>query len=281
MKIRYFIFCFISLLVMNCKTEKEEIDRNNFSMLHISHTRANVPDSIMPSLQQIDYSAYDLLCLGGDLDYTTSASDRIMNRWDQLFNFGNPATLWSLGNHDATDRNLIQQYTGRPSYYSWSNEFITVVVLDTQLDSSRISGDQLALFNAVVDTLSTTKNLLLLTHKLLWIPDHPELNASIDSVPNGGAGRCNYCTQPNNFYQAIYPKLVELRRKGISVICLAGDIGKKVSEFEYLTRDSIYFLASGIEVFPATQKVLVFNIAESTDGILEWEYRSVENLLQK
>ena len=55
-----------------------------------------------------------------------------------------------------------------------------------------------------------------------------------------------HCINPNNFYEDVYPLLVKVRHRGIEVICIGGDIGAKANEFEYITSDTIYFLASGI-----------------------------------
>lgn len=96
-----------------------------------------------------------------------------------------------------------------------------------------------------------------------------------DSVSNGQLGDCFYCINSNNFYDDIYPLLIDVKNRGIEVLYIGGDIGKKVSEFEYLTDDGIYFLASGISSDKTNNKVLLFNYNSRT-RTLEWEYQNID-----
>ena len=132
--LKIFIFLHNPHLVSGCTKDQFSPEESPlFKLLHISHTREDLTYDIQPSLLNIDYDSYDLLCLGGDIDKNTSSADSTMQLWNSIFNFSNPNTLWTLGNHDTYDRALISQYTERPSYYSWSNNFLTVVVLDLSL----------------------------------------------------------------------------------------------------------------------------------------------------
>jgi len=101
--------------------------------------------------------------------------------------------------------------------------------------------------------------------------DNSELEPIADSISNGPLGDCSYCINSNNFYDDIYPLLINVKQRGIEVVCIAGDIGKKVSEFEYITGDGIYFLASGINGENGNNKVLVFEYDDSSRK-LEWNY---------
>ena len=120
------------------------------------------------------------------------------------------------------------------------------IVLDTQLDSSKVSGDQLSFFKAVTDTMKTCSNLIVLSHKLIWMRGNDELEPLIDSVSNGHYGACDYCIQSNNFYSDIYPSLIKLRNNKVNVFCVAGDLGFKVTQFEHVTDDGVVFLATGM-----------------------------------
>lgn len=88
-------------------------------------------------------------------------------------------------------------------------------------------------FDNVVDTLNKSSHLIILHHKLIWMYNHPDLEAQISIVSNGGLGDCSYCINPNYFYQNIYHQLVEVKQRGIEVLCITGDIGMKTKEFEY------------------------------------------------
>ncbi len=274
---KFLFFAIIFFMISSCTKDKiATVEYPPFRLLHLSHTRTQFPHEIPPSLFEIDYDSYDLLCLGGDIDQNTSSSDSTMQLWDSLLDFKDPNTLWALGNHDVSDRELIRQYTERPSFYSWSNDFLTVVVLDSELASSSILDEQLTLVESVIDTISADRSLILLTHKLIWMPGHPELEPMINDVANGGFGSCGYCTSPNNFYQDIYPLLINAQEKGVTVICLAGDIGAKVAEFEYVTSDSIFFLASGIDYRRDVNKMLIFEGTKEENYLLRWWYKILE-----
>ena len=66
-------------------------------------------------------------------------------------------------------------------------------------------GDQLLYARAVLDTVQESKQVFVLTHKMIWMADNGPLQAMIDSVSNGYYGSCFFCVNPNNFYTDIYP----------------------------------------------------------------------------
>jgi hypothetical protein len=228
-------------------------------------------------VENIDYSKFDVLCLGGDLALLTSLDEATMEKTDSYFNVSDPNTLWSLGNHDYSDLDLVEAYTGRPPYYAYNKNGITFIVLDTQDSLSNIVGEQLNLFNSVMDTLTESTHLIVLSHKLIWMYSHPELNSEIDSISNGIFGECFHCVNPNNFYEDLYPRLIEAKQGGIEVICLAGDIGIKVKDFYYLTDEEIIFLASGLSYTESENFAILFKHNVSKNE-LTWEYKLLNDL---
>ena len=152
------------------------------------------------------------------------------------------------------------------------------MVLDSELNRNDILGEQLEMVEEVADTLRSVKYLFVLTHKLIWMEGNPDLEDQIDQVTNGGSGSCSYCVSPNNFYDDVYPKLLELKDRGIQIICVAGDLGFKAKEFDYLSPDGVRFLASGIDHRDNDNLALVFNYV-STDSIpMTWRFELLENL---
>lgn len=73
----------------------------------------------------------------------------------------------------------------------------------------------------------------------------PIMDPNINCVCNGVKGDCCYCHNPNNFRKDIYPKLTELREKGVNVLWIGGDLGVKVPSFEYKDSNGIVFLGNG------------------------------------
>ncbi|RMG84517.1 MAG: hypothetical protein D6714_07760, partial [Bacteroidetes bacterium] len=196
---------------------------------------------------------------------------------NKIYHLDQPNTLWTMGNHDTANPQLIQQTTGRPLFYAQSWQNTTLIVLNSQDTLGRITAPQQQLLSQILDTLAHTRYLLLLTHKLLWMPGNPDLEAAIDSVANGNLGTCHYCTRPNNFYDDIYPRLQAAQQNGVQVICLAGDIGVKVKTFEYQTPDGIWFLATGIAAGTSGNRALVFELDPHTRR-LSWHFRPLLHL---
>ena len=277
-----YILLLITLIVIAFSCKKNEIlSPNNpeiLEYLHIAHTRTIANPNMDKIIESIDYKKFDMLWLGGDLANSTSQDDETMSHVDSIFNLGDPNTLWALGNHDDSNLARIQAYTNRLPYFSYNKNGITFIVLNTQ-DSliSNIIGEQKSFFESIVDTIQESSHLIVLHHQLIWMYGNSELEPQISSVSNVDMGTCSYCINPNNFYEDIYPKLLEVMQRGIEVICIGGDIGINSKEFEYLTAEGIHFLASGIVSGDSDNKGLLF-YHDVTRKQLSWEYILISDL---
>jgi hypothetical protein len=245
--------------------------------LHLSHTRGVVNPEMAAFVRSIKFSDYSMLWLGGDLSWNTSVDDATMQHLDSIFQFRSPNTLWALGNHDYNNVQRIETFTGRPNYFTYSKNGITVLVLDTQDSYSSIVGAQKQLFDNVIDTLSASTHLVILHHKLIWMPQNPILEPLIPTTSNIGVANCFDCLNVNNFYTDIYPKLVAVKARGIEVICIGGDIGFNASEFDYETPEGIHFLASGISYGNPQNKALLFR-HDLKHHTLTWSFRPLTKL---
>ena len=111
--------------------------------LHLGHTRTEVNPYIDSVAARIDYRAYDMLWLGGDLALRSSANEGALTHLDSLFDLDSPTTLLTPGNHDYDQPELLRAATGRPLFYSqWQNGLV-ISTLDTQDSVSQLGGDQL------------------------------------------------------------------------------------------------------------------------------------------
>jgi hypothetical protein len=280
------IFSVILLLIVvlgSCtkdKIIKPTIITKPKNYIHISHTRTNTNPKMDSLVEKVDFTKFDMLWLGGDLATLTSEDDYTMRHVDSIFDLDNTNTLWSLGNHDYTNVERIQNYTNKPPFYSLHKNGITFIVIDTQDSFSNIIGEQKVLFDNIVDTIQKSSFLIILHHKLIWMYGNTNLEPQISSISNGKLGDCFYCINPNNFYLDIYPKLLEVKERGIKVLCVGGDIGFKVNEFEYTTDDGIHFLASGINYSKNDNKALIFH-HDLINKQLTWEYTLISNLKNK
>lgn len=256
------------LLLSSCAKDKTLTVKR---YIHVSHTQTQDDPNLDSKINSINFDYYDMTWLGGDIGEFTSQSSITMDAMNLVFDFGSPSTLWALGNHDYTNTALVSSYTNRPTYYAYHSDGITFLVLDTQLSDCSFIGDQKALIENVTDTLNASSHLIVLHHKLIWMPDDPVLHSQIPDVSNGDIGTCPWCLFSNNFYADIYPLFVNVKNRGIDVLCIGGDIGLKTKEFEYQTPEGIHFLASGLSVSSAEDKVLTFeHVVENRT--LAWTY---------
>jgi len=247
-------------------------------LLHISHTRDAIATSLSPGVDQIDYSKYELVMLGGDLLFNTSINSTELDYANSIFNLSDINTLWSIGNHDDDNLSMVQAVTGRDPHYAYHKDGITYIVLDSESDNCNIINDQLTLFNNVVDTIQVSSHLIVMTHKLIWMDGNSNLEPLVPTTSNVQLGTLPWQLNPNNFYDDLYWELLDLQNSGIQVICIAGDIGLFATEFEYRFNSGIQFLASGLHYQnPLSAKVLVFEHTKSK-GLLTWEYVNIDDL---
>lgn len=273
--IRVSVFFTIFLLFISCN--KDNTIGPHKCYLHLSHTRTNSNFYTNPEVENIDFNRFDMLWLGGDLALSTSSNNITMDRVNRIYNIQDRNTLWSLGNHDYYDIKRIENYTKRPSFYTTFQNGITFIVLDTQDSLSNIVNIQKDFLLEVLDTIQESNHLIILHHKLIWMYDNDLLESQIPDVSNTVLGNCFYCLNPNNFYSEIYPKLVEVINKGIEVFCIGGDIGTNSNEFEHLTDEGIYFLASGINSKFDDNKAILF-YHDLLNNNLTWSFEFLTDL---
>ena len=198
---------------------------------------------------------------------------------DSIFDLSNPNTLFALGNHDYPNP-LLDSFTGRDSYYAYFRNGITYLVLNTEDPCpgntsngviSNISNDQLDLIKEVTDTISQSNHLIILHHRILWI-----MHDSLDSLRTLVGGSTSIMTE-TNFYTDIYPLLLNVESKGIDVICVAG-AGTNIN-IEYLTNDSIQFIATGMKpAHPDSNNYVVIFQHNIKEGRLDWNFHSLNEL---
>jgi len=250
--------------------------------ISVPHPRSEnrTQQSVLPGIEEIDFSLYDMTLLGGDLTYYTSINHTSMDYCDKLFDLKSPNTLWTMGNHDLNSRSLIQEYTGRPPYYTYYRDHITFLVLDTEqnasgLTKSLISGAQLDWLKMVTDTISKSDYLIVLHGRLLWMIGNDDFKTRLDSVAESTKQLAT-----TNFYPDVFPLLQKVKANGVRVICLGGD--KSKINIDYSPEDSIHFLASTMapEFTDDQNDVMVF-IYDIGNRKMSWEFVSLTNIGKK
>ncbi|WP_299769628.1 hypothetical protein [uncultured Dokdonia sp.] len=248
------------------------------SYIYLAHTRLDTNDGLYDKVYDIDFSNYDMTLLGGDLSMSSfSRKEVILPHLDSIFNFKSPNTLWSVGNHDNVPNKRFYETTLKNKYHAYQKDDVTFITLNSQDSLSSIIGNQKTFLFSVLDTIQTT-SVLLMTHKLIFMNDHPVLDEKISTVCNAGKGNCFHCHNTNNFYQDIYPKLLEVKKRGIHVLWVGGDLGYKTSEFEYIDDQGIVFLGNGFWYKKERNKVLLFS--KTKDKTLTYTFVPVDTLLQ-
>lgn len=221
--------------------------------LFMGHPRLDDRDHeyLLPTVEKLDYSKFELLLLGGDLTWNTSAQISTLDYCDRILNLGSPNTHLAIGNHDLDNSANLLSYTKKDRYYSFSRNNITFIILDTELTTPDISGSQLDLIKAVTDTIKSSDYLVLIHHRILWMANNPDLAYLKDSVAASSKN-----LNSSNFFDDVYPELQKVKNKGIPVYCVAGD--RTDVNIEYSIEDSIQFIASGmVGTFPDTTNFTV------------------------
>lgn len=286
--------CLIMLFCASLMIAQENEDQENFRFLFLGHIydwTSPAANTVDIRIEQLNKSQYDGIWLGGDVCANTTLDPKTLHYVDQLFKLKNPNTHFVLGNHDYRDNNLDFYFeaTGRPDYYTHTFKNLVVSVINTNLNASDCQNldAQYRMLEEVTDTLSTASHYVLLMHHQIF-RDIPGL----DQFKSNGV--CDFysmnCSSTNSlFSNTIYPRLIELERKGIEVIVVVGDTGwHKGSELQ--CTEGIDFLASGINNSYYKHKgqqipennfdhVLEFELS-SKKRTLDWQFIKLNSLVE-
>lgn len=252
--------------------------------LFVSHTRADGPGEIVQrEVERIDFSRYELLMMAGDYTWSTTSSRFTVNYLNVLFGLGHPSVLAALGNHDTSNKSYFTDVTGRPAYYTSQTNGITFVVLDTTDDGRDILGGELQMLQDTVNALSNATHLVLVHHHIIWMADYAPL-AYLHGDERIGASSSSLSGL--NFYDDVYPLLLQAVSNGVEVLCVAGDrtgsdLPGSYGEFhiEHTTADGIHYLAAGLkEDLPANLRTAIEFEHDMDAGTLTWNFVALTDL---
>lgn len=233
-------------------------------------------------LEQLDKSGYEGVWLGGDVCTEALLEYSTLQYLDSLFDLSSPEMHWALGNHDARNGNWewYTEFTGRKTYYTYSSHGITRIIMNTNIvpvDCESLD-EEYKIISNVCDTISQSKYLILLMHHGIWL-DVPGLpSPGIYAQSNLKYWNANCDSVNTQFNKVIYPKLVEVKNRGIEVICVLGDMGAGPKKFEMDSDNGIHFLGCGLYHNEPDNNVLVFTLKEPED-ILTWRFENLDSLL--
>lgn len=205
-------------------------------------------DKVDERLEKMDFSDYDGIWLGGDvcsealLEYTT------LEYIDSLFDLKHPNTHWAFGNHDARNGNWIwhEELTGHKTYYKSHYKGISYMVLNTCLtpyDCEQLD-DQYRIITELCDTIQKSSHLIFLMHHCLWenVPEMPSPYTYAQSNLRYFSFNCE--NNGATFLNDIYPRLIEVEKRGVNVILIMGDMGSQ--RIDITNQDGITFLGTGL-----------------------------------
>ncbi|MCB9230252.1 MAG: hypothetical protein H6581_01195 [Bacteroidia bacterium] len=246
-------------------------------------------NGIDPRIKTLNLNSYDHFTLGGDVLFEGVRDQASLDALDEVVDLSSPKTHWALGNHDllAGHQDWIEEKTGRPSFYSFHQDGVTFVLLNTNIlktDCPNLD-EQYAMLQSVCDTLQKSSHLVLLMHHVIW---GKVIDGGTLGVANGDNPWFHLnCASPTPYFDlTAYPLLTSVRQRGIKVLVISGDLGQQKQQFEYITPEGIVFLGAGLNKsatlwFGNTYRgndamiVLHHDLAEKT---LDWEFVKIDSL---
>ncbi len=285
----YILFGLLFLLASACQ---EQPPRKQFQYLFAGHTYDWGRHGYMdPQFEKLDFSLVDGVWHGGDIISETTLELGFVKYVDRIIDLENPLTHIALGNHDARNgKRILNEFRNLDySYYSSTANGLCFLILDTTLSPAECDhlDRQWQLIENVVDTISQSSHLIVLMHDGVWnrVPGLPDP----DVYANGSQAYWNTnCQDAEQYFSnSMYPKFVEVEKRGVEVVCLMGDAGwKKGMAFE--SSDGIDFIASGINnTYKSKDKsygtkkdrVVVFS-HRPDDRKLDWEFVEIDDVDQ-
>jgi len=266
--------------------------QNNYKYLFVGHTYMG-ETKIDSRLSELDKSSYDQIWLGGDICSETLMHPSTLEYLQNELKICEPHNYFSFGNHDRRNGNMddFESYTGKKSYYADNFNNITCLVIDTNLapDDCENLNNQYKMICNVADTIEQSTHLILLFHWGVWdgIPGLLEPEEYCHSNMQYWNANCDSAN--NNFSQMVYPQLVEVKNRGVEVICIMGDMGASYKKVDMRSDDDIVFLGCGLynikyrweeDQWWPYEKDLILELDHNTEtNEISWTYRDLDSLL--
>ncbi len=239
------------------------------------------PYKVDSRLEAIDFSIYEGVWLGGDLCISTLIEYETLYYLDDRFKLINPETHWALGNHDYRHGNVewYEDFVSRESFYAYSSNGITRIVMNTNLVPTQCDqiNRQYKIIKDVCDTISESKHLFLIMHHGLFrgVPGVPP--PSIVGHSDLIYWNSNCYDVNSTFVNSIYPMLLEVKKRGIEVYYLFGDMGAQMKKFDVFSEDSIRFLGCGLFYGDPNDEVMILKLNKNSNN-LDIQFHNLDSL---
>jgi hypothetical protein len=205
-------------------------------------------DKVDDRLEKFDFSEYDGIWLGGDVCSEALLEYSTLEYIDNLFDLKHPNTHWAFGNHDSRNGNWIwfEELSGKKTYYTSHYKGITYMVLNSTLTPYHCEqlNDQYRTIVNLCDTIQESSHLIFLVHHCLWenVPGLPVPYKYAQSNLRYFSFTCDDLNA--TFLNDIYPRLIEVKNRGVEVILIMGDMGSQ--RINILNPDGIHFVGTGL-----------------------------------
>lgn len=260
------------------------------------------PNRVDPRLEQLDYSKYDEIWLGGDVCSRTAEDPTTMDYLDSLFDFNK--VKWALGNHDldyGPPQNVLERLPHAPFFTEWKNGYC-LTVLNThyfwpypspppQRDCDQKQA-QWEMIQAVADTINKATHWVILHHHGLFtelkVDENGDTLRPFNLNPTPFFGTCDSLSNIKDFW---YPELIKAQKRGVQLVLIGGDVGMQAKRADYRTTEGVWLLGSGInnsvpkEYAPdyvkdfGPDEVLEVSYNER-DGLLKWKFILLNELVE-
>ena len=252
-------------------------------------------DKVDERLEKMDFSEYDGIWLGGDVCSESLLEYSTLEYIDNLFDLKHPNTHWAFGNHDARNGNWIwyEELTGHKTYYTRHYRGISYMVLNTCLTPYHCEqlNDQYRIIMNLCDTIQKSSHLIFIMHHGVWV-NVEGLSPILPSPYHYAQSNLvhynfNCYDSESSFLKVIYPRLVEVKNRGIEVILILGDMGSQ--KMEFTSEKGIHFLGTGLNRSKYKDPVerensnrdwfIEFKHAPEK-GWLDWQFHDLDSTIQ-
>lgn len=287
-KVREFVILMLVIVFSNSFIHAQSKDTLTYAFFGHIYQWGSGGKRVDTRIEKMDLSRFDRIWLGGDVCSEASLDYSTITYLDSLFDLSKPENHWTLGNHDTRNGNIewIIDATERPSYYAYSKDGITTIVMDgniSPLDCENLNR-QYQLIKNVCDTI-TSGHLIFLSHHGLFsnVPGIPNPSQFGHSYLKNWMANCD--ADSADYRSTIYPMLIDVVNKGVEVIHIMGDVGANKKSFDGKSDDGIVYLGSGINNSfnvmrnrPVTSPdlILIFKHVIS-ENKLTWSFEELNN----
>jgi hypothetical protein len=264
-------------------------ENDTLSYIFLGHIKLkqNGQDKVDPRIEGIDFSDFDRIWLGGDVTDESNLNYETLNYIDSLFDVSKPSNIWVYGNHDLRNFNedWLREITGKKTYYAYSENGITTIALNLAINPSDCEklNDQFEMIKNVCDTIQESSHLIVICHNSVWKDVPGLLPPYVYSQSNLKYWLANCYDKPADFTSIIYPLLLEVKSRGITVLNILGDSGSFNKGVTMLSSDGIFFIASGISSSTQEEygpdKVLIIKHHPESE-FLNWQFHNLDSLYQ-